>query len=290
LNKPEFVSARRTFVTPDGPTIVADAWGDDRRPAVILAHGGGQTRHAWGGTARTLAAHGWYALSIDLRGHGESDWAADGDYDLTSFGRDFVAIARQFAPAPVLVGASLSGLAALLAQGEAEATVFSALVLVDVTPRLDPKGADEIVSFMRANMEEGFATLEEAADTIAAYVPHRRRPKDLSGLEKNLRRGADGRYRWHWDPKFVAGKSRPSTTHDPSRLLAAASRLRIPALLVRGRMSNLVTPEAAREFLDLVPHARYVDISDAGHMVAGDRNDLFTGAVAEFLDSLPNGA
>jgi pimeloyl-ACP methyl ester carboxylesterase len=289
LNNSEPVSLRKTFETPDGLTIVADTWGDDRRPAVILAHGGGQTRHAWGGTARTLAGRGWYALSIDLRGHGESDWAPDGNYDLTSFGRDFVAIARPFSPPPVLVGASLSGLAALLAQGEAEAPIFSALVLVDVTPRLDQKGADEIVSFMRANMEEGFATLEEAADTIAAYVPHRRRPKDLSGLEKNLRRDENGRYRWHWDPKFIAGKSRPSTAQDPERLLAAAGRLRIPTLLVRGRMSNLVTPEAAREFLDVVPHARYVDVTDAGHMVAGDRNDTFTSAVADFLESLPHG-
>jgi pimeloyl-ACP methyl ester carboxylesterase len=215
------VPLRTTFATPDGLTIVADAWGDARRPAVLLAHGGGQTRHAWGGTARALAEHGWYALSIDLRGHGDSDWAPDGNYELTAFARDFAGIARRFSSPPVLVGASLSGLAALLAQGEAEAAVFSALVLVDVTPRLDPKGAEEIVSFMRANLEEGFATLEEAADTIAAYVPHRPRPRDLSGLEKNLRRGADGRYRWHWDPKFVAGKSRPSAAQEPERLLAA---------------------------------------------------------------------
>lgn len=279
---------RTTFATSDGLTLVADAWGDPRRRAVLLAHGGGQTRHAWGGTARALAERNWYAVCVDLRGHGESDWADDGNYAINAFARDLAGIARRFSPPPVLVGASLSGLAGLVAQGEAESTVFSALVLVDVTPRLDPKGTEEIVSFMRAKLDEGFATLEEAADTIAAYVPHRERPRDLSGLEKNLRRGTDGRYRWHWDPKFVAGTSRPSAASEPERLLAAASALRIPTLLVRGRMSNLVTPEAAREFLELVPHARYVDVSDAGHMVAGDRNDTFSAAVVDFLASLPN--
>jgi pimeloyl-ACP methyl ester carboxylesterase len=286
LPNDDLVPLRTTFATPDGLTLVADAWGDPRRPAVLLAPGGGQTRHAWGGTAKDLAVKHWYAVCVDPRGHGESDWAPDGNYEISAFARDLAGIARRFSPAPVLVGASLSGLAGLVAQGEAESTVFSALVLVDVTPRLDPKGAEEIVAFMRANVEDGFATLEQAADTIAAYIPHRQRPTDLSGLEKNLRRGSDGRYRWHWDPKFVNGKTRPSAAQEPERLLAAARALRIPTLLVRGRMSNLVTPEAAREFLDLVPQARYVDVSDAGHMVAGDRNDAFTAAVVGFLGSL----
>ena len=183
---------------------------------------------------------------------------------------------------PALIGASLSGLAALLAQGEAEARLFSALVLVDVTPRLDPQGAQNIVSFMAANLEDGFASLEHAADSIAAYLPHRTRPKDLSGLAKNLRRQPDGRYRWHWDPKFVAGTKPPDVRLHHDRLLACSRALRIPTLLVRGRMSDLVTPEAAREFLELAPHARFADVSGAGHMVAGDRNDAFTAAVASF--------
>jgi pimeloyl-ACP methyl ester carboxylesterase len=70
--------------------------------------------------------------------------------------------------------------------------------------------------------------------------------------------------------------------HD--RLFAAARALRVPTLLVRGRMSDLVTVEAAEEFLALAPHAKFADVSGAGHMVAGDRNDAFTKAVVEFLD------
>ncbi len=274
---------RLTFATPDGLALVADAWGDPANRTVLLMHGGGQTRHAWGGTALALAAHGWYAVSADLRGHGDSDWSPDADYAMEAFARDIVGIARTFARPPVLVGASLSGLAGLLAQGEAEATLFAALVLVDVTPRLDPEGARHILDFMGARVGEGFATLEEAADTIAAYVPHRTRPNDLRGLAKNLRLHPDGRYRWHWDPRFVTGKRPDAAQAQPDRLFACARALRIPTLLVRGRMSDLVTPEAAEEFLALVPHAKFADVSGAGHMVAGDRNDVFTAAVAEFL-------
>jgi pimeloyl-ACP methyl ester carboxylesterase len=276
---------RRTFPTTGGLTLVGDAYGEASAPPVLLMHGGGQTRHAWAGTGRALARKGWQAVAVDLRGHGDSAWAPDGDYGLESFARDMAALARSFAQPPVLVGASLSGLAALLAQGEAEAALFAALVLVDVTPRLDPQGTQNIIGFMSANLADGFATLEEAADSIAAYNPHRPRPKDLSGLAKNLRQHADGRWRWHWDPAFMSGRRPPDIALQLDRLFAASRALRIPTLLVRGRMSDLVTVEAAQEFLALVPHAQFADVSGAGHMVAGDRNDLFSDAVVAFLAS-----
>ena len=274
---------RLSFPTADGLTLVGDAWGDPAHAPVLLMHGGGQTRHAWAGTGRALARQGWYAVAVDLRGHGDSDWAADGNYGLDAFARDLAALARALARPPVLVGASLSGLAGMLAQGQAEAALFAALVLVDVTPRLDPRGTQHIIGFMNARLADGFATLDEAADEIAAYNPHRPRPRDLGGLAKNLRRRPDGRWRWHWDPAFMTGKKPPDVHAQHERLFAAARALRIPTLLVRGRMSDLVTVEAAEEFLALVPHARFADVSGAGHMVAGDRNDLFTAAVVSFL-------
>lgn len=275
-----------TFVTADGLTLVADAWGDTQARPVLLQHGGGQTRHAWGGTARTLAALGWYAVSLDLRGHGDSDWAPEENYGIDAYAGDTISVARSLSSPPVVVGASLGGLAALLAQGEAEENIFAALVLVDVTPRLNREGTETILNFMSANMDDGFASLDDAAAAIASYLPHRKRPATPEGLAKNLRLHADGRYRWHWDPAFVSSKRRV-TARDPARMLEASKRLRLPTLLVRGRMSELVTPEAAAEFLALAPHAEFVDVSDAGHMVAGDRNDVFTAAVADFLRALP---
>ena len=104
-----------------------------------------------------------------------------------------------------------------------------------------------------------------------------------SGLAKNLRRREDGRWRWHWDPKFIGDGG----THPQSilgRLTHAARSLRLPTLLVRGRESDVISLEGVREFQDTVPHAEFVDVSGAGHMVAGDRNDAFTDAVQLFLD------
>jgi pimeloyl-ACP methyl ester carboxylesterase len=266
----------------DGLVLRGDAFGSPEAPPVLLLHGGGQTRHSWSGTAARLAREGWHAISLDLRGHGESDWSPDGDYDLEYFVLDLVAAARGLPRPPVVVGASLGGMAALCAEGEAKAPLLAAVVLVDLTPRLEPRGVLRIVSFM-TDRPDGFASLEEAADAVAAYREHRERPNDLAGLAKNLRRGADGRYRWHWDPKFMSREGRTRNTLTPDRLLKAARGLRVPTLLVRGKLSDVVSLEGAAEFQRAAPHARFVDVSGAGHMVAGDRNDLFTEAVVEFL-------
>lgn len=284
------LGTERVFETRGGLKLVADTWGDPDRPPVLFAHGGGQTRHAWGNTARAVARQGWYTVSLDQRGHGDSAWAPDGDYQLDRFAQDLVDVAGVCSRPPVLVGASLGGVCGLVAQGERMSAngegPFSALVLVDITPKIEEKGVDRIINFMTANLEHGFATLEEAADSIAEYLPHRPRPKNLSGLEKNLRLGDDGRYRWHWDPLFVTGRESMDRDTRIKRLNGAVRGLDLPTLLVRGGQSDLVTLEAVEEFRAMAPHAKFVDVSGAGHMVAGDRNDAFTDAVVEFLRSL----
>lgn len=269
----------------DGVPLAADAYGDPSDPPALLLHGGGQTRFAWGNTAQQLAAAGWYAISMDQRGHGESGWASNKDYSVDAFVDDVRAVAEQLTAPPVLVGASLGGIAALIAEGESHPALAAALVLVDIAPKIEASGAMRIIQFMQGK-PEGFASVEEAADAVAAYLPHRRRPADLSGLEKNLRRMDDGRYRWHWDPAFLEPGHGPRPGENTDRLRMAARRLSVPTLLVRGRLSDLLSEEGARDFLALVPHARFADVSDAGHMVAGDRNDRFTAAVIEFLAEL----
>jgi pimeloyl-ACP methyl ester carboxylesterase len=287
---------RITLTGRGGIRLVADVDGDPDAPPVMLLHGGGQTRHAWGTTLQTLASKGWHAYSVDLRGHGDSEWAPDGDYSLDAFAADVRTLARELPRPPVLVGASLGGLASLTAIAETDGPpLATALVLVDVAPRVEYEGAMRIGDFMRGNLDEGFASLEEVADAIAAYNPHRPRPKDLSGLKKNLRQRPDGRWAWHWDPEFVTGRqgspdeTRSTTLMNEDRLKAAARAITIPTLLVRGRMSDIVTEAGARELRELVPHAEVIDVAEAGHMVAGDKNDLFNDAVVTFLDRVRSG-
>ena len=275
-----------TFVGHQGVTIVGDRRGDPAAPTVLLLHGGGQTRHSWGGTAAALAQRGWCAITLDARGHGESDWHDAGDYSLTAFALDVVEVARVLPVAPLLVGASLGGCTAMLLEGEIAPGSTRAIVLVDVVPLLNEEGTDRIQQFMHERLHEGFATLEEARDAIAAYNPFRPPPSDLEGLKKNLRLGEDERWRWHWDPRFTSsgpGGSGPSEITDQDRMRVACRQLRVPVMLVRGRMSDVVTVEGVESFRSDVPSAEFVDVSSAGHMVAGDRNDAFTDAVVDFL-------
>jgi non-heme chloroperoxidase len=271
----------------DGVQLVGDAWGDPANPPALLFHGGGQTRHAWKGTAALLAQRGCYAMAIDLRGHGDSGWSPDGNYAPDRFAADVRQVASGLGRKPILIGASLGGVSSLIAAGEAPRPIARALVLVDITPKIDPAGVSRIRGFMAAHIDDGFASLDDAADAIAAYLPHRKRPKGLDGLRKNLRLGSDGRFRWHYDPALVHDPSRQADPNREARLTKAAQSLNVPLLLVRGGSSELVSAEIAREFVAKVPGARYVDVHGASHMVAGDVNDPFTDQVVAFLDGLP---
>jgi len=268
--------------TGSGIELAGSAYGDPTHPGVVLLHGGGQTRHAWGGTGQKLSDASFYAVTLDLRGHGESSWAPDGDYSMDAFVKDLSTLLDDhFDRPPAVVGASIGGLTGLVLEGESEQSRASALVLVDSAPKMEREGVARVLTFMRAN-PDGFASLGEAANFIATYLPHRKRSKDLSGLSKNLRLGDDGRYRWHWDPRFI-NRAKKDPTFSYERFSKAAQALTIPTLLVRGRLSDVLSEESADDFKKHAPHAEYVDIANAAHMVAGDRNDLFTNAVVEFL-------
>ncbi|WP_131771132.1 alpha/beta fold hydrolase [Candidatus Protofrankia californiensis] len=268
----------------EGVELVGDAYGDPAAVPVLLLHGGGQTRHSWGTIAHTLARNGWYALTIDLRGHGDSGWSPDGIYPLSRFATDVVAVVRWTGRVPVLIGASLGGIASLVAL-EQHPDLAAGIVLVDVSPFLQPAGTNRIREFMAAK-PEGYGSLDEVADAVAAYLPHRPRPRNISGLRKNLRH-VNGRWFWHWDPAFLRDPNNQPSQRErtiTSGIDTAAVSLRIPTLLVRGGESDVLSVDDARRFLELVPHAEYVDVADAHHMVAGDDNSVFDQAVRGFLD------
>lgn len=264
-----------------GIRLVADAFGDPAGPPALLLHGGGQTRHAWSGAAEALAQQGWYAIALDHRGHGDSQWSPDGKYNPTQFVGDVTAIVKQLDQKPVAIGASLGGLVAMMAEGLSTESILRGLVLVDIVPKMEQRGVGRIVGFM-SRYPNGFETLAQAADAISEYMPDRPRPDDLSGLKKNLRQRPDGRWIWHWDPQFLN-----KTWEDSREMMVAIHNapegIKIPTLLVRGLKSDIVSDAGVEDFLKRIPHAEYVDVRDAGHMIAGDRNDVFNEAVIGFL-------
>ncbi|MDY6869945.1 MAG: alpha/beta hydrolase [Actinomycetota bacterium] len=289
------ISTFERIRTEDGTALVADIYRHEAaRAVVLLLHGGGQNRHAWATTARRLHARGYTVVAYDARGHGDSEWDPEGRYDLDRLASDLLAVRRYASddrPSAV-VGASLGGMTVLGTHLVAPADLWGAVVLVDITPRMEFHGARRVVSFMAAH-PDGFETLGDAADVIAEYNRHRARPKSLDGLRKVLRRRDDGRWIWRWDPAVITSTSEflrgdPATGAEKfgaisELLIEGARHVRAPTLLVRGVHSDVTSQQSVEEFLEVVPHAEAVDVSGTGHMVAGDDNDAFTAAVAEFL-------
>lgn len=262
--------------------MVADAAGPSDGKPILFLHGSGQTRHSWRKAVVEAASRGYRAITLDLRGHGETDWSPDHAYSTDLFVADIRSVIDQIGRPPAMVGASIGGLISMIV-ASAPPPVVRAAVLVDIAPVVQAEGVAEVRDFM-ANIQQGFATVDEAADAVAAFMPHRPRPKDNRGLARNLRL-RDGRYYWHWDPAFHAQMAGAPGHLERSAafMKRAAETLGVPTLLVRGGSSAVVSAEGARAFLELVPHAEHVDIAGARHMVAGDANDAFNVAVFDFL-------
>lgn len=274
------------FQVAKGLSVVGDVAGDPEGPPVVLLHGGGQTRHSWKSAADALVAAGHHVVALDARGHGDSDWDPAGDYSIDALVADLQQVLAQTPRLPVLVGASMGGMTALAAVGEAMQPIARALVLVDVTPMIDAKGTEHIAAFMR-NHSEGFETLDQAAEAVANYVPNRPRPVDASGLMRNLRE-RQGRLYWHWDPRLIS-QDRRGRASVQTRLEAATRRLRVPTVLIRGSESNIVGHAEVAHFRALAPDAEYIDVPGAGHMVAGDRNDAFNAGILDFIARVERG-
>ena len=266
----------------DDLVLVADEWNADSSgsPTVLMLHGGGQNRFSWKNTGQILADGGFHVVALDSRGHGDSDRSPDGAYTVDALCADTLQVLEQIGRPVILIGASMGGMTGILVADVAGPAQVTKLVLVDVVPRYEKSGSARIRDFMFSHVH-GFGSLEEAADAVAEYLPHRTKPRSPEGLKKNLRR-RDGRWYWHWDPKFLTAPADDAFIRQ-EKLEQAAIDLTVPILLIRGKLSDVVSPEGVKDFLAKVPHAEFVELSDAGHTAAGDDNDAFSEAVVQFV-------
>lgn len=269
-----------TILCDDGVRIAFDKLGPPGAPTAVLLHGGGQTRHSWSGAAERLACEGYHVISFDARGHGESGWSVDGDYSLSRRARDLSTVLTATAPPFALIGASLGGATAV--EAVAAGLRPAALILVDVVPNAEQVGIDRIRNFM-LSAPNGFASLDEAAEAVAAYNPERSRSSDANGLRRNLRLRDDGRLRWHWDPQIIADDGGAMRKVFAASALELADIPGLRTLLVRGLRSDVVSDRAVGAFRTDLPSLEILDVAGAGHMIAGDRNDAFSSGVIEYL-------
>jgi pimeloyl-ACP methyl ester carboxylesterase len=237
------------FQTEKAITIIADAFGNPENDPILLLHGGGQTRNSWKKTGQILAQKGWYVIATDARGHGESSWCEKGNYSFEYITKDLIAILKQLDKQPILIGASMGGITSLAAL-HYHPNIAKGLILVDVSPRIEKKGTDRIFAFMGAK-PEGYENLEAVQEAVRAYMPHRKNIGSLEGLKKNLRKLPNGNYGWHWDPKMLQIWKEQSNDifggETESFLTQTLANLDIPALLIRGGISDVVSKEIVAE-------------------------------------------
>jgi pimeloyl-ACP methyl ester carboxylesterase len=266
----------------EGLTLIADEWNRAAAtgPSVLFLHGGGQNRYSWKNTCQVLADKGLHVVALDSRGHGDSDRAPDANYSVDALCTDTHAVLDQIGRPTILIGASMGGMTAMPVAHEAGPEKVTKLVLVDVVPRYEKDGSARIREFMASGLN-GFHSLDEAAEAVASYLPYRTKPRSPEGLKKNLRL-RNGRWFWHWDPAFLTVPADDKFVR-VARLEQAVMALTIPILLIRGRLSDVVSEEGVKDFLEKVPEAEFVELSGAGHTAAGDDNDAFSDVVVQFV-------
>lgn len=229
-------------------------------------------------------------MMFDLKGHGESYW--DRVNPPFQYGPNLVAIdidetvhkLKLEDRKPILIGASLGGLSSMASN--AGQNIAGALVLVDVTPKLEPQGVARVMGFMIKHIEDGFETLEDVVKAVSAYTSHRvRKASDsngdgsqankqsdssFEGLKKNLRYD-EIKKRWffHYDPQFATPSANQKENLEflEAMLNSCAESIQCPVLLVRGKLTDLISDEGLRRLQQVIPHTEYVDVEHAGHMM-----------------------
>lgn len=280
--RPQPAFEKKHFKGTDGVVLCADVGGDPAQPTVVLLHGGGQTRHSWGGAMRALLRAGYHVINYDARGHGESTWPADGSYSVIKRALDLQAVLEHVHSPYALVGASMGGATSMYTACTTTDTRRAALILVDIVPNPSPTGVKRILNFMSRHLD-GFSSIDEAIEAVAAYNPQRPRPPDPNGIRKNLRPAPNGKLKWHWDPKLLSLDPAVESGTVQAALERIDPKTFLPTLLIRGMHSDIVAEDGIAALREKIPHLEVIDVAQAGHMVAGDRNDAFNNGVIDYL-------
>jgi pimeloyl-ACP methyl ester carboxylesterase len=280
------IGGRSGFTLVDGRQVHYLEWGHGRLPAVLCLHGGGQTAYMFEDLGAALGSR-HHVLAIDLPHHGDSDPLEE--QGPRAYAETLPPIFESFGLRPsVLVGASMGGLTSIFL-GASHPDLVRAIVLIDVGHQLEEEGVQRIIAFMTAH--ESFDSLEEAAAAVAEYLPFRHKAPDPRRLTRNMRRRPDGRWEWkHGIHRRVQGPEGEARLRDWRETLAgvdaAATKLRCPALVLRGSRSDVLSDEGAEAVTALIPGARLEVIERAGHLAAGDNPRSTVALISKFLQEL----
>jgi len=260
-------------------------WGDPTNPVMVLLHGFAQQSHSWDFVALSFADR-YRIIALDQRGHGDSDWASDGDYTPETQQKDIEAIVTKLGLGEfVLMGLSMGGRNSFT-YASSNPDQVKALIIVDAGPENVRAGTQNIRNFVE--QEDELDSIDAFVDRVIKYNP-RRDPIQIRGsIVNNLKQLPNGKWTWKYD-KILRSQGRMGRPQDPemtSRLWGYLENLQCPTMVVRGDKSDIIATETADQMIGRIPGGQLAIIENAGHLVMGDNPSGFEKAVTAFIESI----
>ena len=253
-------------------------WGDSANPTVLMLHGGSQQAHSWDFISLALSDE-FHVLALDQRGHGDSDWAPEGDYSIEAQQGDIDGFVKALGlDGFVLIGHSMGGRNAYV-WASRHPKALKGLVIVDTGPESGGPGQDRIRRFRE--LPDELDSFEEFAQRIQQYTG-RSREQTLGALKYSIRQRPDGKWTWKYDKRMrTPGQRQPTWTSE--QLWECVDRIACPTLVVRGGESDVFLVETMDRMQQTIPDCVAVTIPRAGHLVQGDNPVDFAAAVQDLL-------
>ena len=269
------------YVDANGLKLHYLEWGDPAGPPMMLLHGFAQTCHSWDFVALSFSDK-YRVIALDQRGHGDSEWAPDGDYTPETQQKDIAAVVDGLGLNDfVLMGLSMGGRNSFTYAGN-HTEKIKALVIVDAGPQNMRAGSGNIRNFVQ--QEDELDSVAAFVDRVLKYNP-RRDPVQVRGsIIHNLKELPSGKWTWKYD-KILRSQDRKigSDPEMEKRLWSYLENIQCPVLVVRGGASDIMALETAESMRARIPNARLTTVEGAGHLVMGDRPAGFQKAVTDFL-------
>ena len=252
-------------------------WGNEGAQPLLLLHGFTGHARSWDTFAAAMRDR-FHVLTLDQRGHGESEWTSD--YSGERMVEDVDAFQRALGLTRfALLGLSMGGRNAYTYTALHPAEV-ERLVIVDIGPEIVPAGSNRIQAGVQAPDE--FDDPEEAVRAARLANPRPPESEQRHRVLNNLMQRDDGRWTWRYDKALRTPGGRPPRP-DPETIWPLLPRITCPTLLVRGAESDILSPETAARMVRAIPNCRLVEVPHAGHSVPLDNPDGFLAAVRPFL-------
>lgn len=274
------------FVEVNGISLHYLDWGGTNKPWMVCLHGGSQNAHMWDFTSLAFSDR-YHIVALDQRGHGDSDWAPNGDYSASAHQRDISGfISALNINAFVMIGLSMGGHNSFRFTSNNPSLVLG-LVVVDIGPESKTEGGQRIRQFV--TQDDVLDSFDAFVERTKLYDPIRPEWQIRGSLRHAIRQLPDGRWTWKYDKvlRDPARRESPNPDRTPETLWKLWEKIQCPTLLVRGANSDILDREVAQDMEKRLPSCQLVEISKAGHRVPGDNPVAFEGALRAFLAQLP---